>query len=261
MNSFIISFDSLRMRPQTYVAAVIAMALTWLAATMAANVLIDPQGVFGTNLLAHRNANGRYLAVKAYEAAPDRYDAVLFASSRGGVFDRSLLAKLLNARDVADFAVPFGLLSDYLPILQFLLRDKAGRRTRLKAVFVVLDADFFGLPPWTNINIDGFLPPEVSGEAPFRFWWRYLTAFQFKEWREDIRGALASEASIAPKTALAGLAGFISTPSPATAAAKLSPIAPASIREMEVPQIRSDLAHQIALLCISSPCAAKTMCG
>jgi hypothetical protein len=50
-------------------------------------------------------------------------------------------------------------------------------------VLLVLDVDHFGKAPWTNRNIDSMLPPAVSGEAALAFWRRYLTAFQFRNWR------------------------------------------------------------------------------
>lgn len=232
-----------------YVIAAVAIATAWLAATMTANVLIDPQGVFGSELVpVHLNANQRYAAFRDYKGAPERYDAVLFGASRGNAFDRTFLAAQFGARAVVNFSVPFGLLTDHLPALQFLLRDKAARGERLKGVFLLLDADFFGKAPWTNVNIDSFLPPQESGESPLRFWWRYLTAFQFKYWNMDLRRLRATA------TASAG------TPRPRYAAAGLMPLLPLGslapparipvddIQELDAPEIRSDLARQLDLL-------------
>ena len=56
-----------------YVVAAIAVATLWLAATMAANIVIDPQNVFGTDVVrTHLNPNTRYAALRAYQADPDR---------------------------------------------------------------------------------------------------------------------------------------------------------------------------------------------
>jgi len=244
------------MRSRTYATILVAVATTWLAATMAANVLIDPQAVFGTDLVrVHTNPNGRYLALQAYTSAHDLYDAVLFASSRGNAFDRALLAERLEVRGVANFSVPFGLLTDHLPALEFLLRDKAARGNRLAAVLLVLDADFFGKQPWTNINIDSFQPPQISGESPLKFWWRYLTAFQFKLWRKDLaRSALPSPAGPhgEVKHACCGggavAASFMPSPPLGPIEASLSAVATASVEEMSAPEIRSDLLHQLDLL-------------
>ena len=254
MSSSITSSEPVLTRPR-YAIAVIAIACAWLAATMAANILIDPQDVFGTHLIrTHPNANARYAALRAYQAAPARYDAVLFGSSRGNLFDLKLLAGQLGVQGVARFSVPFGLLTDHLPALEFLLRDKAARGEQLKAVFLVLDADFFGKQPWTNINIDSFLPPQLSGESRFRFWWRYLTAFQLKQWRSDLRGLGESRPVPAPdamRTRLAA-AGLVPLrpfgPIGARASQPLTPVADTSAEGTSGPEIRSDVAHQLGLL-------------
>jgi hypothetical protein len=245
-------------RARNYVLATIAGAALWLAATMAANVLIDPQNVFGTDLVrTHLNPNARYLALRTYAADPDRYEAVQFASSRGNPFDRALLAEQLGVGAVANFSVPFGLLTDHLPVLQYLLRDKAARGRRLKAVLLVLDADFFGKQPWTNVNIDSFQPPAISGESPLRFWWRYLTAFQFKYWTGDLRAQAAAKSAAggAPGAFGAGIFGTSMTAAGLLQVAPLAPIAErlrprveTALEESSAPEIRSDLAHQLALL-------------
>jgi hypothetical protein len=223
-----------RLRARGYVVAAIAVATLWLAATMAANIIIDPQNVFGTELVrTHLNANLRYRALRDYEADADRYDAVQFASSRGNAFDRTLLAKQLGVGAVANYSVPFGLLTDHLPVLQFLLWDKAARGGRLKAVFLVLDADFFGKQPWTNVDIDSFQPPPISGESALRFWWRYLTAFQLKHWMSDLRAQAAAK-SAARRPPMLGV--------------DMRPLVETALDELSAPEIRSDLAHQLALL-------------
>jgi hypothetical protein len=234
-----------------YVIASMAIAVAWLALTMAANILVDPQAVFGSRLVsAHRNPNARFHAIRDYEATPDRYDAVLFASSRGNVFDRELLAEQLGVRTVANFSVPFGLLTDHLPALEFLLRDKLARGGRLKAVFLLLDADFFGKQPWTNANIDSFLAPEISAESAFRFWWRYLTAFQFRNWTNDLAAQARSWAHAGPPRPAAmrarlAAAGLVPLRPLAPIAAAPTPVA---LEELDAPEIRSDLAHQLVLL-------------
>jgi hypothetical protein len=241
-----------RRRARRYVIATIALATLWLAATMAANILIDPQNVFGTDLVrTHLNANARYQALRDYNADPDRYDAVQLASSRGNPFDRTLLAEQLGVGAVANFSVPFGLLTDHLPVLQFLLRDKAARGRHLKAVFLVLDADFFGKQPWTNVDIDSFQPPPISGESPLRFWWRYLTAFQLKHWMSDLRAQAAAKSAAGRGPSVSGAsmtaAGLFPVP-PGSVAAGLRPLVATALEETSGPEIRSDLAHQLALL-------------
>jgi hypothetical protein len=253
MTFSIISSKRLRLRPRRYAMSVIAIGFVGLFAVMAANVLIDPQGVFGTGLFVPVvNSNLRYLDVKAYQAAPDQYDGVLFASSRGRAFDRRLLAQELGVHAVANFSVSDGLMTDHLPALEYLLRDKAGRGERISAIFLLLDADLFGTRPWTDSNIDSFLPPEVGGESRSQFWWRYLTVFQFTTWRRYIAQALSSRLAETQSRPASGPrvieAQFIAVSSPQPAAARLAGAVDASEENANGPRIRPDLAHQLSLL-------------
>ncbi len=102
----------------------------------------------------------------------------------------------MGGSNLMSLSVSYGMISDHLPIMEYILRDKAARGQRIKSVLLLLDADFFGKPAWTNSNINSFLPPELSGEPASRYWWRYLTVFQFRLWRDVIRHArVASPAS------------------------------------------------------------------
>jgi hypothetical protein len=172
------------MHPRTFACALLAGAFALLGATMATNFALDPQYVFGTPLTRDdENANYRYHRVRQYQAQRDRVDGLLFASSRGKAFDPALVAQKSGAERVAKFDVTAGMITDHLPALEYVLRDKAERGEKLRAVLLLIDVDSFGKPPSTNVNIDSFLSPELSGEHPARFWWRYLTVFQFRMWR------------------------------------------------------------------------------
>lgn len=251
MSFFITSSEHLGMRARGYVAALVAIGFIFLFAVMAANVLIDPQGVFGTDLFVPVvNSNLRFLDVKDYKAAPDRYDGVLFASSRGRAFDRLALAKDLGVHAVANFSVSDGLMTDHLPALEYLLRDKAERGTHLTSIFLLLDADLFGTLPWTDNNIDSFLPPEVGGESSWLFWWRYLTVFQFTNWRRYLTRALASRPPQArrERASRPDIVKVSSVEPSSEASARLAGAVSASEQNAAGPRIRPDLAHQLALL-------------
>ena len=62
------------------------------------------------------------------------------------------MAKLIGLNSVASFAVPAGAMSDHLPFLQHVLRDKAAHGERIRNVLLLLDPDFFGTRPWTNLQ-------------------------------------------------------------------------------------------------------------
>ncbi|MGB9366653.1 MAG: hypothetical protein WCE79_11645 [Xanthobacteraceae bacterium] len=172
------------LQPRTFAFALLVGAFGLLAATMTINYALDPQYVFGTPLTRlDDNANYRYHRVREYQAKRDRVDGLLFASSRGRAFDAALLADKIGARAVAKFDVTAGMITDHLPALEYVMRDKAARGEKIRAALLLLDIDTFGKLPATNVNIDSFLPPELSGEHPARFWWRYLTVFQLRMWR------------------------------------------------------------------------------
>jgi hypothetical protein len=172
------------LHPRTFVLALLAGAFALLGGTMAINFALDPQYVFGTPLTrVDDNANYRYHRVREYQAQRDEVDGLLFASSRGRAFDAAIVADKMGARTVAKFDVTAGMITDHLPALEYVLRDKVARREKIKAALLLIDIDTFGKLPATDVNIDSFLPPELSGEHPARFWWRYLTVFQFRMWR------------------------------------------------------------------------------
>ena len=189
--------------------------------TLAANVILDPEQVFGTGLYSHKaNINERVLRLRQYQRQADSVDGLLFSSSRGNLLDPDHLKKGMGLSHFASASMSYGMVSDYVPLLEYIVRDKATRAIKLKHVFLLLDIDFFGRPSWTNSNINSFLPPEISEESAARFWWRYLTAFQCRLWRDVIRedrrrteqaraatasGAVDARGQIDPAEAMAGI--------------------------------------------------------
>jgi hypothetical protein len=202
------------MTARAFALCFIGFVMALLAGTMAVNVTLDPEAVFDPGIAGQRlNANTRYIRFLRYRDGHERPDGVLFASSRGYSFELDGVARRLQVNAVANFAVNFGMLTDHLPALEYLLQDKARRGERLRAVFLMIDVDHFGKVPWTNVNLDGILPPQISGEHPARFWWRYLTAFQFRVWHATIeetlkRAQLTTTSSDTPVTALNRLPSF-----------------------------------------------------
>jgi hypothetical protein len=173
---------------RSFALSVIIGASLLLGTTLCANVLTDPQGVFGVEVIARSaDPNWRYLLFKQYERDASLIDGIIFGSSRAAYIDGAAFGDRIGSPQVLRFAVPYGLITDHLPLLQYVLNDKRARGEQLKSVLLLLDLDFFGKTPWTNTNINAFLPPAVSGESAVRFWWRYLTAFQHRKWRDSVR--------------------------------------------------------------------------
>jgi hypothetical protein len=196
------------MRARSYAIALIGAAFGLFLAVVIMNIVIDPQAVLGTGLIGRStNVNDRYQKFLAYESSSSKFDGLLFGSSRAPAIPRDLLSRHMGGVNFADFSVAFGLISDHLPVLQYVLREKAARGERLRAVFLLLDADLFGRTPATDRNIQSYMPPEITGESRGRFVWRYLTAIQFKAWRADIGRALAAMPAQAAHAAERGTPG------------------------------------------------------
>ena len=179
--------------PRTYALALILGAAALFVSVVAANVVIDPQGVFGTNFLPRTpNLNYHYRNLAAYDAAPDSFEGVLFGSSRAQATPPAELSRRIDRVNFASFSVTRGMLPDFLPALEYVLADKAKRGQRLRAVFLLLDIDTFGDPPATNRYIETLLPQALSGESGVYFWWRNLTAVQVRSWQRILREARAA---------------------------------------------------------------------
>ncbi|HEV3394718.1 MAG TPA: hypothetical protein VG100_01170 [Xanthobacteraceae bacterium] len=215
------------MRARNYALAFVASAAGLFIAVVAVNLAIDTQGMFGTGLLGQPlNPNTRYQRFVDYQSASDRYDGLLFGSSRALDLPLEELQRMKGA-SFANFAVQFGLITDDLPILEYVLREKTTKRQRLQAVFVLLDVDSFGAEPKTNRFLQTMLAPAVTGEQPLRFWWRYLTAIQVGTWRKEIVRAWKRQRSEEGRNASAAVA-----PGPAAQEGTLvAGAAPAVVRE------------------------------
>jgi hypothetical protein len=241
------------MRSRTYALTFAALAVGLFVGVVTANVAIDTQGVFGTGLLGQPlNPNTRYHRFLDYRSASDRYDGLLFGSSRALDLPLEELQRMKGAT-FANFAVQFGLITDDLPILEYVLREKAAKRQRLRTVFLLLDADAFGAEPKTNRFLETMLAPAVTGEQPLRFWWRYLTAIQVGTWRGELvrawKSARPGERTHAAAAAARGPDGDEAAPVPA-ATAPSSATAPESRAGPQLERItaRPDYARQLQLL-------------
>jgi hypothetical protein len=178
------------MHPRRYVLSFFAIVVGAMLCVVGANLIIDPQGVFGTGLFGrHVNINDRYSQFVGYRAALDQYDGLLFGSSRTTGIPTEDLPQPLKGVNVWRYALPGGGLTDFLPVLEFALREKAARGGRLRRVILLLDIDQIGAEPPTNRFIQQFQPPALTGEGAMRFWSKNILAIQFKAWRETLRQA------------------------------------------------------------------------
>src|SRR5215472_16060502 len=136
------------MRSRAYAFAVIGLTAGPFLAVAAANLILDPEAVFGTGVFnTARNPNTRYQQLVTYRADPARYDGILFGSSRAYAVPREELSRHLQGVTFGSFAVDAGTLADHLPALQYVVRDKAARHEPLRAAFLLLDLDSLGFRP------------------------------------------------------------------------------------------------------------------
>jgi hypothetical protein len=233
------------MHARAYVVALSAMGAALFLAVAAANLVIDPQQVFGTGLIPRTDGeNNRFARFAAYQAQADSYDGLLFGSSRARFLPRDELSRRMNGATFADFAVDGGAVTDHVPVLEYILRQKAARQQKVRAVVLLLDIDYFGSPTSTNRFNNTLLPAEVSGENVLRFRWRHLTWIQFRTWRRAISAAWAQ----ASRTGLiVATAHAQEQPQLAPAAEGLKLIEP--IRERKDFDRQLGLLRQLAQLC------------
>lgn len=199
------------MTPRTYALAVIGIGAGLFLAVIATNLIIDPTSVFGTSLLPahHTNRNERYLRFADYQRAPERFDGLLFGSSRAGAIGLDELSRQTGGARFAHFGVNGGTLTDHFLVLDYLLRKSPSARL-IRVVFVLFDADALGVPPATDLGPMTYLPPSLTGENPIRFWWKNLTAVQIRTWYDALLEAFGGvrPTRIGPLAA-AGPAGTI----------------------------------------------------
>jgi hypothetical protein len=231
------------------------------AAVAVTNLIIDPQTAFGTRLVPSSFRNDRFVQFAAYQAEADSYDGLLFASSRGRFIPRDELGKRMNA-NFAEFTLDGGTLSDHLPLLEYIVRQKAANGRPLKAVMLLLDVEEIGNPPAALLFDNTVLPPEVTGENKLRFWWRHLTWVQLRTWRNAIREARRMTQAVPTAPALvaserqAPVAGFIVGTALAQTPEEMNPQAPFAVSYLHKPIRQRDgfdrdlgLLRRFAALC------------
>jgi hypothetical protein len=215
------------------------------ACTLAANIILDPEFVFGTNLFPQTvNWNERAAKLRQYKKEAPEVDGLVFGSSRANLLDGNLLARKMGVSHLLSLSVSYGMITDHLPILEYIVHDKAARGEHLRAVMLLLDPDFFGKRPWTNHNINSYLPPELSGESAIRYWWRYLTAWQYRLWRDVVRAARLAPAQ--PKESVPASQPPGAEPVPAAVRAPISSISENYRRSWN--SVRPDFGRQTANL-------------
>src|SRR5262249_51405558 len=111
------------------------------------------------------------------------------------------LSRRFDNLHFANFTVDAGTIADHLPMLEYVVKDKAARHESLRAVFLLLDVDSLGIEPQANRYIRTLHPPELTGERPARFWWRNLRGFGWRGGRAVVWAAPAIRPRLRPAPA------------------------------------------------------------
>jgi hypothetical protein len=240
------------MHPRNYVVGLVVVAFAAFLSVTAANLIIDPEGVFHTGLFGQPNPNDRYLRFVDYASASDKYDGLLFGSSRSGAISLEDLSLRMKGATFARFTVAYGSIIDFLPMLEFALRNEDKKGRRLRSVFLLLDAESFGQRAPSENAIQQLLPPALSGRSAFNFWWTNLTAIQFKAWENSVTRAWSKQPVTAPMV-IGGWNGFravlAALPSVEQAHAQAAPSAqvdPSIVAQRR--RVGDDFLHQLRLL-------------
>ena len=189
------------MPPRRYACHVIFCAFFTFLCVVATNLVIDPQGVFGTGIFgASPNLNFRYASLQNYRKTSGRSDSLLFGSSRARVFSTAGLSSRMEGGDFASFWFPDGMVVDFLPFLEYVLNEKAAQGKHLKAVFLLLDMDSLGRRlEATHQAIQMMMPPGLPGQSSVEFWWKNLSAVVFRSWINTVKAYLRHDPGSGPR--------------------------------------------------------------
>jgi hypothetical protein len=168
---------------RTYGFALVGAYLAMLGIMAAVNFLVDPYGVFKTDLLIANNVNERFAKIYHLDLHRSDYDTYIFGSSTVGLTSPSVFERYLPGSKVYNLYVSNGDMSDFVVMLRYMLR----RQYIVKTVVLQLDPDAFLRPAAaTRDDHSRRQLPQVSGEPQLKFYTDYLFSFSPKYLWEKI---------------------------------------------------------------------------
>ncbi len=171
-----------------YALWLIALPFAAIAVVISVNLVLDPQGVFGTGLFPPAVPhNIRYKQFEHYLKHRDGYDTLVFGSSRSAAIETQEIERLLPGAKVAHMGAPAGIPSEYVAILERIIEDKARARRRLSTILIFLDYDLMRARPLHQQGLSARPHPAVSGESRFQFFLQHAVAVQWHAWRDVVR--------------------------------------------------------------------------
>jgi hypothetical protein len=170
-----------------YCVALLSAYIAVFCGIAAINLVVDPYGVFGTDILAPNNVNERFAKIYHLDVHHGEYDTYIFGSSTVGQTAPSIVEKYLPGNRAYNLYVTNGDISDYVAMLKYMLR----RQFSVKAVIIQLDPDDFLRPASADQNDYARRQlPRVSGEPTLKFYSDYLFSFSPNYITEKIQANL-----------------------------------------------------------------------
>jgi len=154
------------------------------------NYVVDPFGIFGTNILKNNlQMNERFVKIEYIEKNHQKYNAYLFGSSRIGVVDPKVIEKYVPNSKFYNFTVSSANLHDYLMHLRYFVEQNY----EIKTLYLQLDIDDMNNYGQDSSDYLSQLHPHVTHDSLALFYARYLLGFFPLNIRTKIEVNLAQE--------------------------------------------------------------------
>lgn len=147
------------------------------------NYVIDPFGVFKSNILKnYYQYNERFIKIDYLIKNKDKYNSYMFGSSRIGNTDPSIIEKYIKNSKFYNFTVAAANIYDYKIILEWMLKNNF----KINNIYMQIDLDNYYLYGH-NDNLLVKHHYLVDDTSLFKFYFDYLTKISFQTLKEKIR--------------------------------------------------------------------------
>jgi hypothetical protein len=146
------------------------------------NIIVDPYGVFETNILKNQQFNERYLKAKYLLKSHTKYNSYILGSSRVGNTDPKIIEKYLSNSKFYNYTVAAANMYDYYETIKWMIKNKF----EINNIYMQLDLDNMYLYGQNQNNLLIKDHPDVSGESYMKFYINYLFQFNWKDIKNKI---------------------------------------------------------------------------
>jgi len=147
------------------------------------NIIIDPYGIFETNILKNQQFNERYLKAKYLLENHNKYNSYIIGSSRVGNTNPKLLEKYMPNSRFYNYTVAAANMSDYYKTIKWMINNKF----EIKNIYMQIDLDSMNIYGQDDNNLLVKNHPSISGESYIEFYLKYLFQFNLKNIENKIK--------------------------------------------------------------------------